>query len=115
VIVARQEVDGFFVYDGVERASFSNPGSNSFIERGSRRAPERQCCPASRAFSEHVNIFFAERRFRMAPVVLVDSAAKAASATGHAGWAAADDDHVGGAFQDARRWGGACGRSAFGD
>src|SRR3979490_733568 len=55
-------------------ASLSNPGSSSFMERGSNSAPERQCCPASRAFSS-TQIFS-----------LLNSAP---------GWASSDDHYIG--------------------
>ena len=59
-----------------------------------QRAGEAMLADLARLL-EDVNIFFAELRVGMAGVVLIDELRQAQRA-GHAGGAAADDDHVGG-------------------
>ena len=95
---ARQKVNAFFVDHGVERG-FAFESGQQFFHRAriEQRAGEAVLSGFARFF-EHVDIFFAELRFGMARVVVVDQLRKPQRA-GHARRAAADDDDIGRHFR----------------
>ncbi len=95
---ARQEIDSIFVDHGIERGLAFKSGQQFFHGARIQERSGKTMLPGFARFFEHADIFFAERGFGMAHVVIVDQLRKPQRA-GHARRAAADNDHIGRHFR----------------
>src|ERR1700733_11137225 len=93
MVVTRQKVYRFFVHHGVQR-SFVLESRQQFLHRPrvEKRTRKTMLSGLTR-FLKHVDIFFAERGFRMARVVIVDQLRKPQRG-GHARRPTADDNNI---------------------
>ncbi len=91
---ARQEVNSIFVDHRVERGFAFESGEQFFHGAWIEERAGKAVLSGFARFFEHVDIFFAERRFGMAGVVIVNQLRKPQRA-GHARGPTADDDDVG--------------------
>ena len=110
----REEVNGFLRDLGVERGFVAPAGKQLVAWSGDRAARRKgECWPSLARLLQHVNVFLAQRRVRIAWRLWRSIELRETQGAGQPGRPAADNDDVGFHLRDVRCLQEVCGRLAF--